>query len=537
MARAHVMRPIIGENGDLLYGATVTVREAGLSVRLAQALYAGPTGAAQLSNPHVATSGLIDFWVEVPQRVSVLVQRDQHSDILVYLDAGAPPEETARTDTPLLITGSQVPGNVLMAGNTPGQAVWGAPTINAGVTPLVTVLSEAFALARDPAGWTFTQAANSARDYTDAVPEGQGYTKSLRARHTGNSGNFAAVSPGFTLTEPGFVSMWLRPSLTTGESAVIAVTNQANVKTVLQTITTTRDWGFYRFPLAAGTYKSVSVEFPGAAIFTGSTGHEIWVTGLKAQYGGLVPAHTHSGAGANSVLLGPAAAAAGVNAVAVGSAATASGLNSVAFGRQSQATAEDATAIGPEAKAVAEDAVAVGVRATGSLASTGWTAVGAEAYADANESTAIGHNARAYGLRSAAVGANAYVGPGADNALALGQNAQALAGAAVAIGINSVVAAGHTASTAIGESASTTGAGQIMLGSANTAYRMVIALGRLYAVGAVNLGTDATSRLGFYGSEGTIKPVVTGSDGGNIALRNLLAALAGLGLITNSTTT
>lgn len=530
------MRPIIGENGDLLYGATVTVREAGLSVKLTQAMYAGPTGTTQLSNPHVAANGVIDFWVDEPQRVSVLVQKDQHSDILVYLDASPPPEETARTDTPLLVIGQQVPGNVLMAGSTPGQAVWGAPPTNSGVTPLVTVIRETFSLARDPAGWTFTQAANTIRDYSDSVPEGQGFEKSLHARHTGNTGSLAAVSPGFTLTEPGYVSMWVRPSLVTGESVVLAVTNQANVKTTLQTLTTTRDWGFYRFPVAAGTYKSVSLEFIGAATFTGSTGHEVWVTGVKAQYGGLVPTHTHAGAGAGSVLLGAGAIASGGSSIAIGTAAKASGTDALAFGRNTQAIANDAIAIGWGAYAPSQETIAIGARSGGSLASTGWVAVGVDSFVDSTDGTAVGRTAKVYGTAGIAVGSTAYVGPGATNSVAVGKNAQALAPNSLALGANTVVAATHSSSVAIGDGAATSAAAQTMLGATNYSSRAVIAVNRFYAMSAVNLGTDDTSRLGFFGAEGTVKPVVTGSDGGNLALRNLLGALAGFNLITNNTT-
>ncbi|MFJ4902844.1 hypothetical protein [Streptomyces sp. NPDC088727] len=530
------MRPIIGENGDLLYGAMVTVREAGLSVKLGQPLYAGPTGSEQRANPYIAANGMIDLWVDKPQRVSVYVQKDLHSDILVYLDATPPPEETARTDAPLLIVGAQTPGNVLMAGATPGQAVWGVPPANSGVTPLVTVISEAFSLARDPAGWAFTQAASTTRDYSNSVPDGQGYEKSLHARHTGSSGNIAAVSPGFTLTESGYVSMWVRPSLVSGESVVISVTSQANAKTTLQTLTATRDWGFYRFPVAAGTYSSISVEFVGASTFTGSTGHEVWVTGVKAQYGGMVPTHTHSGAGAGSVLLGPSSVASGINSIAVGNAATATGANSVAIGRMAQAPATDAVAVGSDAKGLSVNSVAVGARATGSLATTGWTALGADSYVDTVDGTAVGRAAKVYGDSGVAVGSGAYVGSGASNGVAVGENAQALAASSLALGADSVVAATHNGSAAIGDSAATTAPAQTMLGNAAFASRAVIVANRLYAVSAVNLGTDETSRLGFFGAEGTVKPVVTGGDGGNLSLRNLLGALAGLNLITNNTT-
>lgn len=536
MARAHVMRPITGETGDLLYGAQVTVREAGLSVKVAQQLYAGPTGGEQLTNPFVAANGVIDFWVDEPQRVSVLVQHESHSDILVYLDAAPPPEETARTDSPLLIVGEQVPGNVLLAGNTPGQAVWGPVPASSGLTPRVTVIREDFALSRDPVGWSFTQAANSTRDYPTDAPTDWGYSRSLRGKHTGNSGNLVATTPGFTLIEPGYISLWLRPTLAAGESVAIAVTAQNGTKTVLQTLTDTRTWGLYRFPLAAGTYQSASVEFKGAATFVAGTGHEMWMTGLQIMYGGTVPAHTHSGSGVNSVLLGTSAVASGVASVAVGAAAQATGTNATAFGARAQAAAIDSLAVGPDAKALSQNSVAVGPRANGSLASTGWTAVGTDAYVDSVDGTAIGRSAQAYGQAGTAVGYTAYVGPGATNAVALGRNAQALAPGGLALGANTVVAASHTGSSAIGDAAKTTAAEQVMLGNSDTPLRSVVFANRLYALAAVNLGTDASSRLGFFGAEGTVRPIVTGSDGGNLSLRGLLGALHALGLIINNTT-
>jgi hypothetical protein len=344
------------------------------------------------------------------------------------------------------------------------------------------------------------------------------------------------VSPGFTLTEPGFASVWVKPTLTTGESVVIAVTNQAGTKTVLQTLTTTRDWGFYRFPLTAGTYRSMSVEFIGAATFSGTTGHEMWATGVKVQYGGQVPAHTHAGAGSGSVLLGPAAAASGTNSVAVGSAAKATASNATAFGYRAQASATDSLAVGPDSQAPSVNSVAVGPRATGSLASTGWIAVGTDSYSDAVDGTAIGRSAKVYGVGGTAIGYNSYAGPGATNAVALGKASQALASASLALGANTVVAANHSGSAAIGDGATTSAAEQTMLGNPNYPFRSVVAVNRVYALSAVNLGTDGTSRLGFFGAEGTVRPVVTGSDGGVLALRNLLGALAGFGLITNNTT-
>lgn len=45
----------------------------------------------------------------------------------------------------------------------------------------------------------------------------------------------------------------------------------------------------------------------------------------------------------------------------------------------------------------------------------------------------------------------------------------------------------------------------------------------------------ASATLGFYGSAGTAKPVISGAKGGNAALGALISALAALGLVTDGT--
>ncbi|MFE6000318.1 hypothetical protein ACFQ6C_26215 [Streptomyces sp. NPDC056454] len=507
-----------------------------MSVKLGQPLYAGPTGDQRLSNPHVTANGVIDFWLNESQRVSVLVKSDLHSDILVYLDAAPPPEETARTSAPLVIVGSQTPGHVLTAGDRAGEAVWGPPPTNSGITPQVTVINEAFSQGQDPAGWTFTQAATTTRSYSPDVPAGQPYTRSLHSEHTGNSGSLVVRSPGFTLVEPGFASLWIKSEILSTEKIIAVAIAAGGARTVVQELTVARGWAIYRVPLPPGTYSSFTLEYTGAASFTGTAGHRMWVTGLRAVYGGLVPEHSHPGDGADSVLLGPGSAATGVRAVAVGGEAVANGTNAAAFGYQAQATGTDALAVGSQAKAPSASSVAVGSRAAGSLASTGWTAVGRDAYVDAESGTAVGKGAQVFGANGSAIGNTAYVGVGGTAAVALGNGAQALAPGSTAIGNLAVVASTHTSSVALGPGAATTAAGQVMLGNPNQESRAVVVPGLLLAVGSMTVGSDATSRLGFFGAEGTVKPVVSGADGGVLALRNLLGALAGLGLITNNTT-
>lgn len=535
MGRAHVYRPITADNGDLLRGARVLVRESGLSVPIAQTLYAGPTGTETLANPHIAASGTIDFWVEKPQRVSVLVTASNHSDILVYLDAAPPPEETARTDTPLLITGERVPGYVLTAGETPNQAKWGPAPTSSGVTPLVSVINERFSLGQDPAGWTFIKAATTTRDYATAVPDGQGLQRSLHAVHTGDSGSLVVRSPQFTLQEPGYVSLWLRPNMASGEQIALAVTSQGGTTTTLETITGIRDWGFYRYPVAAGTYQHMSVEFTGGT-YSGSVGHEMWVTGMRAVYGGQVPTHGHPGDGADSILLGTSAYASGVGAIAIGSGSSATAANAVALGKSAQAGGAGAVAVGNAASAPSDSSVALGGQAAGNLAVTGWTAVGKGAYVDSADGVAVGRAAQVYAADGVAVGRDSYVGSNASSGLAIGTGALARGNRSAAIGSGSSTGTTHVESVALGYQARTTAAHQVMLGNPSLSDSSVIIPGRLYAVGSVNLGSDPASRLGFYGAEGTVRPVVSGSDGGVLALRNLISALAGLGLITNSTT-
>lgn len=63
--------------------------------------------------------------------------------------------------------------------------------------------------------------------------------------------------------------------------------------------------------------------------------------------------------------------------------------------------------------------------------------------------------------------------------------------------------------------------------------------GNMIVPAAVNVGgafDHDGSTIGFYGATPAGKPTITGSKGGNAALTNLLGALAGMGLLTDSTT-
>lgn len=536
MARAHVNRPITDTEGNVLYGASVTVRESGLSVPIAQTLFASASGTGTLSNPFVADRGVVEFWLETPQRVSALVQLDGHDDILAYLDAAPPPEETARTDSPLQIVGAPTPGQVLLAGSTLGQAQWGAPPSSSGLTLPVTVIGQDFSAGQDPIGWSMIQQPTTLRSYVTDVPASQGLSRSLQAVHSGNNGKLTVTMPAFSLLEAGYIGLWIKADLAAGESVKVSYTKADTTVVVLETISNSRDWGYYRYPMVAGSYLNAKVEMIGAASFAGTSGHSAWMTGVKVGYGGQVPAHTHPGTGANSVSLGTGSTANGAGSVSVGVNAASGGVNAVAIGYGASAAGGSAVAIGQGTAAPNTGVVVVGTGASGNATVTNWVAVGTGAYADAANGVAVGYNSKAYGADSTAIGSAAYAGSGASGAVAIGQGSQALAASSTAIGMNTLVASGHANSTAIGDGAATTASSQIMLGATDSA-RQVVVSGRLTALGQVNLGTSGTSKLGFFGTEPVVKPTVTGSRSANAALQSVLTALAACGLLTDSSTT
>jgi hypothetical protein len=528
VARAHLFRPITDQQGNLLYNATVTVRETDFAVPVGQPLYASATGSDTLDNPFVTPSGVIDFWLDTPQRVSLLVQADGMEDIQVYLDAPPAPEEIVSSTAPVeIVNQPTTSGQVLLSTGTPGQFQWGNPPSGTGLTPVVVTSSQSFSSGSDPAGWTINNGSAATHTYDPStLPPNTNYLYSLHGQLVGNSATLTVTGPSFTLLESGRLSLWVKASVSAGDSLAINVTAPGPTTTNLGTVNTTRDWGFYSYNLAAGTYTPSFVFTGPSTLATGS--HDIWLTGYVTQYGGNVPVHQHNGSGTNSVALGTSATATATASTAVGVSATASGTNATAFGYNAQATGNSSLAVGMNASANADFALAVGSGASGSSSVTGWAAVGYAATASGLEAVAVGKNAAATADYASAVG-SAATASGASS-VAIGQNASAQSTSGVAIGQGAVVSASHTNSVALGASSATTGANQIMLGNAGA---MTVLPGSFQNLGLVSLGT-AGSRVGFYGSTGNIQQVISGSDDGNVTVRTLVQALANMGLIVNN---
>lgn len=532
MARAHLFRPITDREGNLLYNATVTVREVDYSIPVGQPLYAGPEGTEELPNPFTAVNGVIDLWLETPQRMSVLVQHEQVSDILVYLDAHPAPEEVVSSSVPLeIVNEPTTSGQVLLSTSTAGQAQWGNPPSGTGLTPVVVVSSQNFTTGFDPVNWSFVETNGADHEYDPlTIPPGTNYQYALKLTQSADGGSATVTGPTFTLLEPGRMSLWLRSAFAAGESAAIKVTSSAAVQTTLTTISETRDWGFYAFDLEPGTWTPI-IEYTGPAPLPAGE-HALWITGYVAQYGGAVPPHNHNGSGTDSVALGTGATAPATGATAVGASADATGTNASAFGYNATAAGISSLAVGYNASAPTDYSMAVGSGATGDAAAPAWVALGYGANAGGEESVAVGRNATVQADFATAVGTGAQVGINGVSAVAIGQNAQALGANSVAIGQGAVVGAAHNNSVALGAQATTTSANQIMLGNPGA---ITTITGSLQNYGIASLGSP-DSRIGFYGSAGNIQQVVAGSDDGNVTLRTLVQALAAMGLIVNQTT-
>lgn len=531
MARAHLFRPITDREGNLLYNATVTVREVDYSIPVGQPLYTSKDGADTLDNPFTAVNGVIDFWIDDPQRMSVLVQHETTNDILVYLDAPPPPEEIVSSDYPLeIVNQPSFSGQVLLSTGTAGQAQWGNPPSGTGLTPVVVASSQNFSTGSDPVGWAFVQNNGGAHVYDPlSIPPGTNYQYSLKMTQSANNGSVTLTGPTFTLLETGRLSLWVKTEVSAGETFTVKVSDPGAVQTTLSTINASRDWGFYAFDLAAGTWTPI-FTYTGQVSFAAGD-HSVWMTGYLAQYGGNIPPHNHNGAGANSVALGTNTTATASASTAVGAEADATAANATAYGYNAQATGASSTAVGYNAAATTQYALAVGAGAAGDTTDGSWTALGYNANAGGLEAVAVGNAATVGADYGVAVGTTATVGTLGTSAVAIGQNAQALGPNSTAIGKDAVVGATHNNSVALGALATTTSANQIMLGHEGA---ITTVTGSLQNYGLASLGS-AESRVGFYGSAGNTIRTVSGSDDGNVTLRTLVRALADLGMIVNQT--
>lgn len=521
MARAHLFRSIADNQGNLLFNATVTVYEADFAVPLGQTIFLDDTSADSFDNPFICLNGIVDFWLDTPQRLCLLIQQPTVPDMVVYADVNPAADQIVYSDNGIQITNAPTsPGQVLLSTGADQVAQWGDAPTGTGLTPIVTVVNDDFSSGGDPLGWTFSGAQVGTRTYDPGnIPSGTNYLYSLK--FAGPTSILKTNS--FTFLESGTAKFWLETTLTASQTVLVELLDVSNSPTTVLTITNSRGWGYYSIPIATGTW-SLRITYSGTA----GSPNAMWLTGFLAQYGGSVPTHNHQGAGSNSVALGVSATAV-TGATAIGANASATGTNSSSIGYGSSASGSTAFAAGNGASASANYAIAIGSGAAGSNTNTAWIAIGQSAAATGLESLAVGKSAQATGDEGVAIGSSASAtGTGA---VAIGQASSSAATDGFALGVGATVAVGHTNSVALGAGAATTASNQVMLGNANT---VAVVAGSLTTTGQVAVG-GSSSKVGFYGSAGRTKPVVNGSDNGNIVVRNLIQGLAAMGLVTNNT--
>lgn len=560
MSRAHVYRPITDEAGNLLYGATVAVQADG-GVPLAQALYVDASSTATMPNPFLATNGVVDIWLNTPQRLFLTVTPISGPAIGVSVDANPSADEAFYgLDGRIVVTNTGTAGQSLQlvsapAPGVPGEAQWGDALAGTGLTPTATVTDYDFADGVVPGAITFSAikgslmagvstTIGSASVVTDPV-SGTSLTKALRMPTLTDgsilTGDFveATVTAAWSgsLTEDGILSFWSKvvrdPTLNAdGYSEIFVQVNTPSgwyTEAVGNPTAVSRGFALYRVHLLAGTtdYRiRARYGFNGDTDPAALTKVSAEIAGISVIQGAQVPAHTHGDPMAATTKLGPGAVVGGTGSTAVGASSTATGDDSIAMGHGAVASASNATALGAASSAVNVESVALGYLAA--VSADNAMAIGSRSTASGVSAMAMGYHAQGTGASSIAIG---------DTTQASGDYATAIGAGAVASGDRSaafgyLASATHDDAMAIGAGAVTTALNQIVLGAST---HVVYVPGTFRLLGDGIIGSN-TSKVGFFGTIGTTQPTVTGSRSGNAALAAILTALADLGLIVDSST-
>ena len=127
MARAHVYKVLINSDGSVLTGASVQVNDdAGGAT--SQTLYANETGSTALANPFVSASGVVEFWLNNPERLVVVFTPSGGSPTSINVDA-FPSAAQIPIDASGTLTIANAPfAGWVLTGLDTGDAQWQAVT-------------------------------------------------------------------------------------------------------------------------------------------------------------------------------------------------------------------------------------------------------------------------------------------------------------------------------------------------------------------------------------------------------------------------
>ena len=329
MARAHLFRPVTDEYGNLLYGATVTVRRADLATSITQPIYDGPwSGAGEVDNPMIIPGGFVDIWLDVPERVNLLIQSVGRNDISIFLDVPAPAEEVVRSSSPLRITNAPAAGTILT----------GVDETSASWQPIPPPPADSV-----PVHWHPGDGQNSVALGNDAVASAQYST---------------AVGDGSQATGVGATAFGQDAQATFGGATAFGGSARAVAD----------------YTSAVG-YQASASDVGAVAVGAQSlaSGTQAVATGISAE-----------AMGPDTTALGAYATAVGDGSVAVGANSEATGLGALALGRRARALHDHSVALGDDVVTTADGQVVLGaatqtVLVAGNADITGDVTLGGEA--------------------------------------------------------------------------------------------------------------------------------------------------------------
>lgn len=126
MSRSHLYRTVQSLGGALVVGASVTVCEPGTSTPILQTLYTSESGTDTLSNPFLATAGIIDFYLDDAQNVDMIITYGSSTLTVEEQQVMPPADEVFTAGAPVTVTNGPSTGFVLV-GVDPTHAVWKDP--------------------------------------------------------------------------------------------------------------------------------------------------------------------------------------------------------------------------------------------------------------------------------------------------------------------------------------------------------------------------------------------------------------------------
>jgi hypothetical protein len=113
VSRAHLYRTVQSVGGALVSGASVTVCEAGTSTPILQTPYTTETGPDTLSNPFLATDGVIDFYLDNAQNVDLIISYGSSTLTVEQQPVLPPAGELFAAGSPVTVTNGPSTGYVL----------------------------------------------------------------------------------------------------------------------------------------------------------------------------------------------------------------------------------------------------------------------------------------------------------------------------------------------------------------------------------------------------------------------------------------